>query len=48
MSYIVNIQAYEILDSRGIPTLHTEVELDNGLKDQLLFLLEHQLVYMKH
>ena len=32
MSYIVNIQAYEILDSRGIPTLHTEVELENGVK----------------
>ena len=32
MSLIVNIQSYEILDSRGIPTLFTEVELANGVK----------------
>ena len=32
MSSILNIIAYEILDSRGIPTLYTEVELENGIK----------------
>jgi Enolase len=32
MSSILNIIAYEILDSRGIPTLYTEVELENGVK----------------
>ncbi|MBF97033.1 MAG: Enolase [Alphaproteobacteria bacterium MarineAlpha9_Bin4] len=32
MSTIVNIAAYEILDSRGIPTLLAEVELDSGVK----------------
>ncbi len=32
MSSIVNITAYEILDSRGFPTLYTEVELENGIK----------------
>ena len=32
MSIIINIQSYEILDSRGIPTLLTEVELANGVK----------------
>ena len=32
MSIIVNIQSYEILDSRGTPTLFTEVELSNGVK----------------
>jgi enolase len=32
MSFIVNIQSFEILDSRGIPTLLTEIELDNGIK----------------
>ena len=32
MSSIINIRSFEILDSRGIPTLHTEVELENGVK----------------
>ncbi len=32
MSVIEKISAYEILDSRGIPTLFTEVLLDNGIK----------------
>lgn len=32
MSIIEKINAYEILDSRGIPTLLTEVILDNGVK----------------
>ena len=32
MSIIVNIKSFEILDSRGIPTLFTEIELDNGIK----------------
>ena len=32
MSIIENINAYEILDSRGIPTLLTQVILDNGIK----------------
>ena len=32
MNSIINIQSYEILDSRGIPTLLTEIELDNGVK----------------
>ncbi len=32
MSIIEKINAYEILDSRGIPTLLTEVILDNGIK----------------
>ena len=32
MSTIENINAYEILDSRGIPTLLTQVMLDNGIK----------------
>ena len=32
MSIINNIKAYEILDSRGIPTISTEVILKNGVK----------------
>ena len=32
MSSIINIKSFEILDSRGIPTLHTEIELENGIK----------------
>ena len=32
MSIIEKINAYEILDSRGIPTLLTQVILDNGVK----------------
>ena len=32
MSVIEKISGYEILDSRGIPTLFTEVSLDNGIK----------------
>ena len=32
MSSIINIKAFEILDSRGIPTLHTEVMVDGGVK----------------
>ena len=32
MSIIENIRAYEILDSRGIPTLFTEILLNNGTK----------------
>ncbi len=32
MSVIVNIKSFEILDSRGIPTLFTEIELENGIK----------------
>ena len=32
MSVIEKISAYEILDSRGIPTLLTEIMLDNGIK----------------
>ena len=32
MNSIVNIQSFEILDSRGVPTLLTEIELDNGVK----------------
>ena len=32
MSFIEKISAYEILDSRGIPTLLTQVILDNGVK----------------
>ena len=32
MSSIVNIKSFEILDSRGVPTLFTEVELNNGVK----------------
>ena len=31
MSYIENIKSYEIIDSRGIPTLLTEVILSNGI-----------------
>ena len=31
MSYINNIKAYEILDSRGLPTLLTEIKLNNGI-----------------
>ena len=31
MSIIENIKAYEILDSRGIPTIMTEVILENGI-----------------
>ena len=31
MAYINDIKAYEILDSRGIPTLLTEVKLNNGI-----------------
>ena len=32
MSSILNISSYEILDSRGFPTLYTEVELEGGIK----------------
>jgi enolase len=32
MSTIQNIKAWEILDSRGNPTLEVEVELDNGVR----------------
>ena len=32
MSIIENIKSYEILDSRGMPTLLTEVFLANGVK----------------
>ena len=32
MGVIEKIRGYEILDSRGIPTLLTEVLLDNGIK----------------
>ena len=32
MSIIINIKSFEILDSRGFPTLFTEIELDNGIK----------------
>ncbi len=31
MSYINDIKAYEILDSRGLPTLLTEIKLNNGI-----------------
>ena len=31
MSIINNIKAYEILDSRGVPTILTEVILKNGV-----------------
>ena len=48
MSSIINIRSFEILDSRGIPTLHTEIELENGVKEQLLFPLEPQLAFTKH
>tara|TARA_E500000178_G_scaffold352204_1_gene415117 strand:- start:579 stop:1850 length:1272 start_codon:yes stop_codon:yes gene_type:complete len=34
MSNIKNIKAYEILDSRGVPTLLTEIILENGIKGQ--------------
>ena len=32
MSSILNISSFEILDSRGLPTLYTEVELEGGVK----------------
>ncbi len=32
MGIIESIKAYEILDSRGVPTLLTEIVLDNGIK----------------
>ena len=32
MSPILNISSFEILDSRGFPTLYTEVELEGGVK----------------
>ena len=32
MSIIENLKAYEILDSRGVPTLLTEIILDTGIK----------------
>ena len=32
MNIIENIKAYEILDSRGFPTLLTEIVLDCGIK----------------
>ena len=32
MSSILNISSFEILDSRGFPTLYTEVELEGGVK----------------
>ena len=32
MSSILNITSFEILDSRGFPTLYTEVELEGGVK----------------
>ena len=32
MSIIEKINAYEILDSRGVPTLLTQISLDNGIK----------------
>ena len=31
MSSITNINSYEILDSRGLPTLYTEVILKSGV-----------------
>ncbi len=34
MSTIDNIKSYEILDSRGVPTLLTEIILSNGIKGQ--------------
>ncbi len=32
MSIIENIKAFEILDSRGVPTIMTEIVLENGVK----------------
>ena len=31
MSYITNVHAREVLDSRGFPTLEVEVTLDSGI-----------------
>ena len=47
MSIIEKINAYEILDSRGIPTLLTQVILDNGVKGNAAVPSVHQLVFMK-
>ncbi len=32
MNEIININSFEILDSRGVPTIFTEVVLENGIK----------------
>ena len=47
MSSILNIIAYEILDSRGLPTLYTEVELENGIKATAAVPSAHLLEFMK-
>ena len=47
MSFIENIQARQILDSRGNPTIEVDVITENGFWAVLLFLQGHLRVRMK-
>jgi enolase len=42
MSYIIDIQAREILDSRGNPTIEVDCLLDSGEMDERRFPREHR------
>ena len=44
---IISIEAMEILDSRGNPTIRTRVSLENGVAELLQYLPEHQPEKMK-
>ena len=47
MAAINEIHAREILDSRGNPTVEVDVFLEDGHMEELVFLREHQQVFMK-
>ena len=47
MSFIEDVYAREILDSRGNPTIEVEVILEDGSFGTALFLLAHRPVSMK-
>jgi len=42
MSRIASVQAHEILDSRGNPTLRVHLTLDNGVRVSSSFLRAHR------
>lgn len=47
MSEIIDVNALEVLDSRGNPTVEVEILLESGAKEGQLFLLELQLELLK-
>lgn len=47
MSFITDVYAREILDSRGNPTLEVDVYLEDGSLDEQPFLPEHLRALLK-